>query len=152
MSEDLDDAPFDDADANAKQLSPVPTNDDEDDAHQQSDLEHEKEDNQELEAARKERMDLMAAELRKEEREMQEKAAAKGGGGVGEGGGGGELAAVDKFQFLIGQSEVFAHFLAGELVLLLFVSSCSLESITQWLNCFISYVIYFTVLCHSHSK
>ena len=41
----------------------------------------------------------MAAEL-KREKELQEKK--------------GEMQVTDKFQFLIGQSEVFAHFLAGE--------------------------------------
>mmetsp|Transcript_9353 Transcript_9353/g.14138 ORF Transcript_9353/g.14138 Transcript_9353/m.14138 type:complete len:1141 (-) Transcript_9353:2507-5929(-) len=69
--------------------------------HEKEDIQHEQEDLQELEAARKERMELMAEEL-KREKELQEKEAA--------------AATVDpnsKFQYLIGQSEVFAHFLAG---------------------------------------
>ena len=68
----------------------------------------------ELEAAKKERMDLMAAELKKE-REMQEKEAKKAGKN---GDGAVELDVSTKFQFLLGQSEVFAHFLAGELRLI----------------------------------
>lgn len=70
--------------------------------HEKEDIQHEQEDLQELEAARKERMELMAEEL-KREKELQEKQLQ------------GETA-VDpnsKFQYLIGQSEVFAHFLAG---------------------------------------
>jgi len=70
--------------------------------HEKEDIQHEQEDLQELEAARKERMELMAEEL-KREKELQEKEADA-------------TATVDpnsKFQYLIGQSEVFAHFLAG---------------------------------------
>jgi len=75
----------------------------------------------ELEAAKKERMDLMAAELKKE-RELQEKEAQKAGKtGDGEM----ELDVNTKFQFLLGQSEVFAHFLAGELRLSVIESQTS---------------------------
>ncbi len=76
----------------------------EDEEHQAEDLQHEAEDLHELEVARKERMDLMAVELKKE------KGSAKTGGEE-------EMekqAPMDKFDYLIGQSEVFAHFLAGE--------------------------------------
>ncbi len=77
--------------------------------------EEEEKEQQELEEARKERMDLMEVELKKK----------TGGKGNGEGKGKGEGAAENgdrnvgdgwdsKFQYLIGQSEVFAHFLAGE--------------------------------------
>ncbi len=71
-----------------------------------SDAKHEKEDLRAIEAARKERADLMAAELEKKEKEMK-KAESKEGG---------EVAAFNKFQYLVGQSEVFAHFLAGPLL------------------------------------
>ncbi|KAL9180621.1 hypothetical protein ACHAXT_011074 [Thalassiosira profunda] len=102
MDMDEDEEAADD-DALAADLAPAaaPANDDGED-HEKSDLEHEKEDLQELEAARKERTDLMAAEI-KREKELQEKKEQ----------GGEEVAVMDKFQFLIGQSEVFAHFLAG---------------------------------------
>ena len=102
MSED-ESPPAEEDDFDATNLK---TNDDEEKQHEASDLEHEKEDSQELEAARKERMDLMAAEL-KREREMQEKEKERSGEEVG---------TFDKFQYLIGQSEVFAHFLAGECI------------------------------------
>ena len=75
------------------------------DDNENEDLEHEREDLQELEQARKERMDLMAKELAIKQAE-QEKERGKNGGEVNE---------MAKFQYLIGQSEVFAHFLAGEL-------------------------------------
>ncbi|KAL7551496.1 hypothetical protein ACHAWF_014686 [Thalassiosira exigua] len=97
MSED-EAAPADD-DA-GEDLKPPPSAPGDDEDHEKSDLEHEREDLQELEAARKERTDLMAAELKSNEKAMAKKEE--------EGG-----SAVDKFQFLIGQSEVFAHFLAG---------------------------------------
>lgn len=75
--------------------------------HEKEDIEHEQEDLQELEAARKERMELMAEEL-KREKELQEKQKMEASS---------TTAAVEdpmsKFQYLIGQSEVFAHFLAG---------------------------------------
>lgn len=73
------------------------------DQHEKEDIQHEQEDLQELEAARKERMELMAEEL-KREKEQQEQAHID------------PTASIDpssKFQYLIGQSEVFAHFLAG---------------------------------------
>ena len=92
--------------ANGAQLKT--TNDDDDEQHQLSDMEHEKEDLQELEKARKERMDLMAAELKNKQ---EAEAAAKEG----------EVVPFDKFQYLVGQSEVFAHFLAGELLYISYV-------------------------------
>ena len=57
----------------------------------------------------------MAAELKREQDE-QKKAAEKKKGGSGKDGG--EVVPFDKFQYLVGQSEVFAHFLAGKLYLL----------------------------------
>lgn len=91
------------------------------DDEEEEDLQHQAEDSHELEMARKEQMDLMAVEL-------SDKKKSKGGGG---GGGAAmkmmskmgegdkeekeeKLPPMDKFQYLIGQSEVFAHFLAGE--------------------------------------
>lgn len=65
--------------------------------------EEEEKERQELEEARKERMDLMALELKK--KKMQE-------GTVDEAKGGED--GYSKFDYLIGQSDVFAHFLAGE--------------------------------------
>ncbi|KAL3773005.1 hypothetical protein ACHAWO_003960 [Cyclotella atomus] len=56
--------------------------------------EHEME---ELEAARKERMELMAKELASKQKEKEQSSST----------------GVSKFDYLIGQSEVFAHFLAG---------------------------------------
>ncbi len=70
--------------------------------HEKEDIQHEQEDLQELEAARKERMELMAEEL-KREKESQEKQQQQQQ----------EVDPNAKFQYLIGQSEVFAHFLAG---------------------------------------
>jgi hypothetical protein len=55
----------------------------------------------ELEAAKKERMELIAAERNKLAVELK---------GPNEG----KATLEDKFQYLVGQSEVFAHFLAGE--------------------------------------
>ena len=83
------------------------------------DEEHEKEEIEELEAARKERTDLLAAELMKQGQKKtapKERMGSKSAVLVE-----GEpkrktpvVGAFDKFQFLVGQSEVFAHFLAGE--------------------------------------
>ncbi|KAL7543063.1 hypothetical protein ACHAXR_012376 [Thalassiosira sp. AJA248-18] len=98
MSED--EAPPEEEDDNDGAAAAAAANDDNDEEHQ-SDIEHEKEDLQEIEAARKERMDLMAAELKKE-KEVQEKKEGEEG-----------VVPFDKFQYLVGQSEVFAHFLAG---------------------------------------
>eukprot|EP00584_Thalassiosira_punctigera_P009343 CAMPEP_0172537196 /NCGR_PEP_ID=MMETSP1067-20121228/8846_1 /TAXON_ID=265564 ORGANISM="Thalassiosira punctigera, Strain Tpunct2005C2" /NCGR_SAMPLE_ID=MMETSP1067 /ASSEMBLY_ACC=CAM_ASM_000444 /LENGTH=1160 /DNA_ID=CAMNT_0013322443 /DNA_START=23 /DNA_END=3505 /DNA_ORIENTATION=- len=109
MSED-EVAPEDDDDEDESEN--LKRGDDDDEQHP-SDDEHEKEDLQELETAKKERMDLMAAELKKKEREMHQDKKNKGKVAEGERGGGGQGAPLDKFQFLIGQSEVFAHFLAG---------------------------------------
>ena len=72
--------------------------------HEKEDIQHEQEDLQELEAARKERMELMAEEL-KREKELQEKQQQSTAAT--------EADPMSKFQYLIGQSEVFAHFLAG---------------------------------------
>ena len=88
--------------------------DDDDEEEHQSDIEHQKEDHLELEKARKERMDLMAAELKREQDEQKKAAEKKKGGGKESG----EVVPFDKFQYLVGQSEVFAHFLAGKLYLL----------------------------------
>lgn len=99
-------APEDDLDDEPQVVAPLKSDPNEDTAIESlkaADL-------KELEAAKKERTDLMAAELKKE-REMQE-AAAKKAGKTGDGGA--ELDVSTKFQFLLGQSEVFAHFLAGE--------------------------------------
>mmetsp|Transcript_18576 Transcript_18576/g.33600 ORF Transcript_18576/g.33600 Transcript_18576/m.33600 type:complete len:1152 (+) Transcript_18576:14-3469(+) len=79
------------------------------DEHHQSDLEHEKEDLQELEAARKERADLMALKTKDEKAKKQQGETGGEAGGEEKK----EGAAFDKFQYLCGQSEVFAHFLAG---------------------------------------
>jgi len=98
-------APEDDLDDEPQVVAPLKSDPNEDTAIESlkaADL-------KELEAAKKERTDLMAAELKKE-REMQE-AAAKKAGKTGDGGA--ELDVSTKFQFLLGQSEVFAHFLAG---------------------------------------
>ena len=73
--------------------------------HEKEDIQHEQEDLQELEAARKERMELMAEEL-KREKELQEKQQQQSTDAT-------EVDPMSKFQYLIGQSEVFAHFLAG---------------------------------------
>jgi len=84
--------------------APIKTGDKDND----EDLAHEKEDLLELEFARKERMDLMAAELKKERDAQENERKKKGGEGKAE-----EEQVDDKFQYLVGQSEVFAHFLAG---------------------------------------
>ena len=90
------------------------TNSDDDDKHEKKDLE-------ELEAARNERKDLLASELTKA-KEAQRKAAnpkrpcSKPTTEVGE-----ETTSetpLNKFQYLVGQSEVYAHFLAGERIIL----------------------------------
>jgi SWI/SNF-related matrix-associated actin-dependent regulator of chromatin subfamily A member 5 len=83
--------------------------DDDDEEHQKSDLEHEREDHEELEAARRERMELLEAELRRKREEDMPVLT----GGVTVASPPTAAAAFDKFQFLVGQSEVFAHFLAG---------------------------------------
>lgn len=75
--------------------------------HEKEDIQHEQEDLQELEAARKERMELMAEEL-KREKELQEKQQQQSSTATTT-----EVDPMSKFQYLIGQSEVFAHFLAG---------------------------------------
>ena len=95
--------------------------DDEEEEEHQSDIEHQKEDHLELEKARKERMDLMAAELKREQDEQKKAAEKKKGSGGKEGEGGGEVVPFDKFQYLVGQSEVFAHFLAGKLFVCMFM-------------------------------
>lgn len=74
--------------------------------HEKEDIQHEQEDLQELEAARKERMELMAEEL-KREKELQEKQQQEQQQQSQ------QIDPNSKFQYLIGQSEVFAHFLAG---------------------------------------
>ena len=58
-------------------------------------------------------MDLMAAELKREQELDAKKKATKeaAGSAAGEGE---EGEPFDKFQYLVGQSEVFAHFLAGK--------------------------------------
>ena len=99
----LDDNDDDDDDVGDDDAAAAATRDDSPN-HEKEDIQHEQEDLQELEAARKERMELMAEEL-KREKELQEKQKTV-------------TAAVEedpmsKFQYLIGQSEVFAHFLAG---------------------------------------
>ena len=90
------------------------TNSDDDDKHEKKDLE-------ELEAARNERKDLLASELTKA-KEAQRKAAnpkrpcSKPTTEVGE-----ETTSetpLNKFRYLVGQSEVYAHFLAGERIIL----------------------------------
>lgn len=104
MDMDEDDA-GDDDDANDDDANAAIDADREDSPdhlqHENEDKQHEQEDLQELEAARQERMELMAEELKREKEQQEE---------------GQQLPDVDpnsKFQFLIGQSEVFAHFLAG---------------------------------------
>lgn len=64
-----------------------------------------KEDVTELEAVRKERMDLMRAEKEALEKETAEKAGSKGGDGF------------NKLEYLVKQSDVFAHFLAGSVAI-----------------------------------
>jgi hypothetical protein len=87
-----------------------PAADSSDEEHEKEDDAHQQEDLKELEAARKERTDLMEAELtpKKGQGGAGAAAAAEGDGEAATG------SAFDKFQFLVGQSEVFAHFLAGE--------------------------------------
>jgi SWI/SNF-related matrix-associated actin-dependent regulator of chromatin subfamily A member 5 len=63
----------------------------------EEDFKHEKEDHDEMEEARREQMELMAAERSK----ISEPA-------LGE-----NASAAEKLEYLLGQSEVFAHFLAG---------------------------------------
>ena len=115
---DLDDdepmAPEEDDDEPTSNLK------DDDEEEHQSDIEHQKEDHLELEKARKERMDLMAAELKREQDEQKKAAEKKKGKGES----GGEVVPFDKFQYLVGQSEVFAHFLAGKLYICYFVYVC----------------------------
>ena len=108
MSEDEAQPEEEELDEDIPLKSDSPTND-----NNEEDLAHEKEDLEELEAARKERMDLMASEL-KTKKGLQEKVVAKKSGDGGEEGEEG-VQTFDKFQYLIGQSEVFAHFLAGKL-------------------------------------
>ena len=108
MSDDEPTPPEDGDELEDSQQQLKTTNDD--DEHQLSDMEHEKEDLQELEKARKERMDLMAAELKEKEKSM------KKGGGENKEGDDDKVEPFDKFQYLVGQSEVFAHFLAGEFI------------------------------------
>jgi len=102
MSEELGGEGAADSEDGSDDIDNLNLNDDEE--HQAEDLQHEAEDLHELEAARKERMDLMAVELKKET------GSAKTEGEEGEE----KVATIDKFEYLIGQSEVFAHFLAGE--------------------------------------
>ena len=103
MSEDEAPAEADEVDDDdaAKDNSSAPAEEE-----HKSDEEHEREDSAEIEAARKERMALMAAE-------GKDKATASGGKG-GEQAEGAKVDPNEKFQYLMGQSEVFAHFLAGE--------------------------------------
>jgi SWI/SNF-related matrix-associated actin-dependent regulator of chromatin subfamily A member 5 len=105
MDEDDMNAAVDDVDAN----DDAAVNEREDSPdhlqHEKEDNQHEQEDSQELEEARKARMELMAEEL-KREREQQEAQLLKSPGGT-------TVDPNSKFQYLIGQSEVFAHFLAG---------------------------------------
>jgi len=100
-------APDEDDDANLPPTGGEGVEDD--DEHVKSDLEHEREDLEELEAARKERMELLEAELRRK----KETAASASASRKGEGDAPAAAASFDKFQYLVGQSEVFAHFLAG---------------------------------------
>ena len=105
MDMDEDDAIPDDDDADDDANANAGIDADREDSpdhlqHENEDKQHEQEDLQELEAARQERMELMAEELKREKEQQDEQ----------------QLPDVDpnsKFQFLIGQSEVFAHFLAG---------------------------------------
>lgn len=85
--------------------------------HEEEDLQHEAEDIHDLELARKERMDLMKVELSSGEKKgaaasVERKTMATDGKEEEEKE---KLPPMEKFQYLIGQSEVFAHFLAGEL-------------------------------------
>ena len=85
--------------------------------HEEEDLQHEAEDIHDLELARKERMDLMEVELSSGEKKgaaasVERKTMATDGKEEEEQE---KLPPMEKFQYLIGQSEVFAHFLAGEL-------------------------------------
>lgn len=104
MDMDEDDATPDDDDADDDDANAAIDADREDSPdhlqHENEDKQHEQEDLQELEAARQERMELMAEELKREKEQQEQQ----------------QLPDIDpnsKFQFLIGQSEVFAHFLAG---------------------------------------
>lgn len=80
---------------------------DDDKEHQREDDEHQMEDLKELEAARKERSDLMEAELSPKKGKAGKRVAVEGDEEEA-------MTVQDKFQFLVGQSEVFAHFLAGK--------------------------------------
>ena len=64
-----------------------------------------KEDVTELEAVRKERLELMRAEKEAIEKESASKAGSKGSAGF------------DKLEYLVKQSDVFAHFLAGSVAI-----------------------------------
>lgn len=83
---------------------PAPGAVEDDDAEQVDKLEHE--DHDEIEAARKERLELMAAESSKTKAVQQQEQ-----GHVG------KASVEEQLQYLLEQSEVFAHFLAGRLTL-----------------------------------
>mmetsp|Transcript_13792 Transcript_13792/g.29113 ORF Transcript_13792/g.29113 Transcript_13792/m.29113 type:complete len:1161 (-) Transcript_13792:1566-5048(-) len=114
MDMDEDDEQLEDDDAVEEDTNVVGTK--HDDVPDSKTQEEEEKEQQELEEARKERMDLMAAELKKQ-------TGVKGGdlskgkeaGAAGDGDGNGGEGLDSKFQYLIGQSEVFAHFLAGSI-------------------------------------
>ena len=109
---DMDGLDGADAEEEAVDVIDSAANTDESPEKKKEDIQHEQEDLQELEAARKERMELMAEEL-KREKELQEKQLLSQQQQQQHPQGMSNVDPNSKFQYLIGQSEVFAHFLAG---------------------------------------
>ena len=104
--------------------------------HEEEDLQHEAEDIHDLELARKERMDLMEVELSSGEKKgaaasVERKTMATDGKEEEEKE---KLPPMEKFQYLIGQSEVFAHFLAGELETIDGVGSLCYSCSLSWVH------------------
>ena len=104
--------------------------------HEEEDLQHEAEDIHDLEVARKERMDLMEVELSSGEKKgaaasVERKTMATDGKEEEEKE---KLPPMEKFQYLIGQSEVFAHFLAGELETIDGVGSLCYSCSLSWVH------------------
>lgn len=104
--------------------------------HEEEDLQHEAEDIHDLELARKERMDLMKVELSSGEKKgaaasVERKTMATDGKEEEEKE---KLPPMEKFQYLIGQSEVFAHFLAGELETIDGVGSLCYSCSLSWVH------------------
>lgn len=105
--------------------------------HEEEDLQHEAEDIHDIEVARKERMDLMEVELlssgekKAAAASVERKTMATDGKEEEEKE---KLPPMEKFQYLIGQSEVFAHFLAGELETIDGVGSLCYSCSLSWVH------------------